>query len=354
MQVSIRETLLVVLVLAVAVLVTVLILSRDGAPPIDWRTDAGAPVTAGLTLHDGVLFAGTEAGELLAVDAADGRITWRVDVGSAPRGTLPVGEQHLYARTQDGRVVAVNRTTGAVAWTSASNRASTSPLLVDGTVFFATRDREVIALDAGSGADRWVARTVGTVEADLAVVRGQIAAGDIGGRLQLLDPASGRLLSEQSLGRQFAGPVLEIPSGYVAGPRPHVVSVGGDGRTVWQVETGEPTRLPMAVVRDLLIADASPDLMGADLTSGELRWRYSARALIVSFAVGERLGAAGLHTGEVHGIDLQTGERLWRFRTNEAIFALPVIDELAGRLYLGGRDQWLYALQIDGPEHMPQ
>ncbi|PKN78896.1 MAG: hypothetical protein CVU47_11515 [Chloroflexi bacterium HGW-Chloroflexi-9] len=346
-QVSIRETVIVVAVLCIAMLATAIVLSRDGAPPTAWRLDLGSPVTAGLTMHGDAVLAGTEAGELLAVDRIDGTVMWRALLQAAPRGEIRVDQDRAYVRTDDGALSARDGRTGEPAWSTGPARVNTAPLLVDGLVILTTRDSEVVAFEATTGRERWRTAMPALVQADLADLDGLIVAGDIGGRMITLEPRTGAILEQVSRGGDFVGPILESGGTVFAGPRSGLVALDPVGRELWSVETGQPTRLPMLHLGGVLLADASPDLLAVDVETGEVRWRYTAQALVVSFGAGGSFVLAGVHTGEVHGIDLATGERLWRFRTNAPVLATPLVDAPAGRAFFGGRDGTLYAIQTD-------
>lgn len=346
-QVSLRETGIVVAVLCVAMLATVLVLSRDGAPPTAWRLDLGSPVTAGLTMRGDAILVGTEAGELLSVDRLGGAVMWRGTLPSAPRGEIRVDHDRVYVRTDDGVLSALDERTGALAWSTKASRLNTAPLLLEGLVILTTRDAEVVAFETTTGRERWRTAMPALVHADLAEIDGLVVAADIGGRMSTLEPRTGAILEQTSLVGDFAGPVMESGGTVLAGPRSGLVAFDPGGRERWKVQTGEPTRLPMVLTGGILLADASPDLIAVDIETGEVRWRYTARALVVSFAAGGSLVLAGLHTGEMHGIDLATGERLWRFRTNDPVQATPLVDAAAGRAYFGGRDGVLYAIRLD-------
>ncbi|GMU41182.1 MAG: hypothetical protein AMXMBFR23_20480 [Chloroflexota bacterium] len=342
--VSLRETFIALGVLLLAAVVTIAVLARDGGPPTVWRADLGAPVSAGPLLAAGALYAGTEAGNLLALDPVTGAVRWRAPVGSPPRGALRTDGSRVIARTDAGGVVAVSLD-GAVLWEADGLRANAAPLVVDGLMAVTTRDRTVVALTLGDGVEVWRTDVGSSLEAGLAAVGGLIAAGDLGGRLHLIDPATGTLRETRALGTTFAGPVLDAGGTLIAAPDPHVVAIAPDGVEAWRTVTGEPSREPIVVAGDVVVVDASPDLVALDRTTGTIRWRYTSEALVVTFGVGDGLVVAGMHTGEVHGIDLASGERRWRYRTNEPVRGAPTVDEAAGITYFGGRDGFVYAIE---------
>jgi len=348
-HVSIRETLLVLAVLLISGLVTVVVLARDGGPETRWRFEFGSPVGAGPALHSGVVYAGSEAGGVAALHATTGEALWEASVDATPRGLIRTDGTRIYFRTDEGDVFALVAATGHLAWRVSVEGGANTPLLSGDDVIVASRLGEVFALDAATGEERWLTNAGRTLRADPALVGPQdevVAVGDIGGRLHTFAADSGEPLGEELLGDEFAGPPLATGSGLIAALRPAIVAVRDDDTKTWRAETGEPNRLPMVEQAGVLYVDASPDLLAIDIATGEMLWRYTSPALVVTFGIGETLAVAGMHTGEVHGIDLATGERLWRYRTNEAVRGAPVIDDAAGLAYFGGRDGVLYAIEI--------
>lgn len=349
-RVSIRETLIVLVAIVLVGLITVLVLSRDGAPPTRWRFEFGAPASAGPLLHRGVVYAASEAGDVVALDAATGDPRWRASVEGAPRGPIRSDDARLYVSTDEGDALALDLASGAVAWRATFEGGLNAPLVVEDLVVIATRRGAVVGLDAGTGDERWRGETGRVLRADPAVIdeaTGLVGVGDTGGRLHTFDAASGEAGPEPvSLGGEIAGPALAVDGIILVVPRPDVVALTVDGQEAWRTTTGEPNRVPMIARAGVLYVDASPDLVAIDLASGAVRWRYTSPAVVVTFGVGEHLAVAGMHTGDVHGIDPATGERLWRYRTNESVRGAPVIDDATGLAYFAGLDGNVYAIEV--------
>lgn len=342
-NVSIRETMIVLVVpLVVGVVVTV-VLANDGGPGTRWRLHLGSGVVAGPALAGGVVYAGTESGDLLAVDAGTGELAWRVRTGTAVRGGIVVGPRALYARADDGAIAAFAREDGRVLWRRAIG-ATSAPVWLDGVVANGTRRGTVVALDGDTGEELWRFETGSAIRGSVASAGRGVLAGNIAGRLVMLGARDGSLIAERRFSGHFDGPVLAFGDGaIIAGPSPAVTALRGF-QEVWSVETGEPTRQAPVRLKDTVLVDASPDLLAFDLATGTRRWRYTTTALVVTFGAGERLVVVGTHAGEVHGLDARTGERRWRYRTNGSIRGAPIIDEATHTIYFGSLDGTLYAV----------
>jgi outer membrane protein assembly factor BamB len=134
-----------------------------------------------------------------------------------------------------------------------------------GTVFAATENGTVAALDARSGDPRWTAQTNGSIESGVAVVSGLELAivGDETGRLYAFGAANGTLRWVRPLdGEVAAAPAVAGRTLYVATRNGTVYGVTTLVGTVrWQAALGAPVILPPVVADGALyVADASGTL----------------------------------------------------------------------------------------------
>ncbi len=348
--VSIRETLIVLVLIVVVGLATVIVLSNDGGPATRWRVELGASVSAGPLLDGGVVYAASEEGIVVALDAATGDERWRNALDETPRGLIRTDGEQIYLRTDEGDVFALDAATGATVWRARFEGGVNVPVLAEGALVVATRRGDIVALDVATGDERWRTESGRTLRADPALTGSSgdiVAVGDIGGRLHRFDLGTGERIGEETvLGREFHGPPLQVGDVTVVASTPDLVAIDSDGAEVWRTAINEANRVQIVERGGVLYVDATPDLLAVDLATGAIRWRYTSPALVVTFGVGEDLAIAGMHTGEVHGIDLKTGERVWRYRTNESVRGAPVIDDVAGLAYFGGLDGSVYAIVI--------
>jgi outer membrane protein assembly factor BamB len=106
-------------------------LTRSNAGTLEqaWSTKVYAPVVAGATISDGVLYVGEWAGNFYAIDVKTGIPKWWTFVGKAPNPAASNCQQGIGVSAQavvlgdvvyvpggDSRVYALNKTTGAEMW----------------------------------------------------------------------------------------------------------------------------------------------------------------------------------------------------------------------------------------------
>jgi eukaryotic-like serine/threonine-protein kinase len=184
---------------------------------VKWRFPTGDRIVSSPVYRDGVIYIGSDDGNVYAVDAASGRQRWarptRGPVSSTPAATADT----VYALSYDGRLYALDAGTGAVRWSFATGGERrfearhlhgflpanqtfldpfdvflSSPTVVDGVVYFGSGDGKVYAVDAASGELRWSFATGDVVHASPAVAGGVVYVGSWDGDFYAIDAATGK------------------------------------------------------------------------------------------------------------------------------------------------------------------
>ena len=108
----------------------------------------------------GRVYLATDAGRLLAIEAKTGEVVWEKNLGLCLAASPAVGNGVVYQTYMDpypcrrhvqdapGFLVAFDADTGKELWRFRSGVTESSPLLVDGVVYFGSWDRKIYAIDA--------------------------------------------------------------------------------------------------------------------------------------------------------------------------------------------------------------
>lgn len=178
-------------------------------PSALWTTPAGRSVA----------LAGSETGQLLAVDAADGAVLWTADhageIATAPRVT---GGAVLAVWHEAGGSVlrAIDVDTGAPRWEAPLGVVAGAPAVVDGLVVVAHGEgihaAAVHGIDAATGTERWQAPLAGwwDVALEPATGGGRVYLLDGMGTVVALDPATGAVAWRTETGRPLIGGRLAL------------------------------------------------------------------------------------------------------------------------------------------------
>lgn len=190
----------------------------------------------GASVEGSVVYATSGAGDVAALNAADGAVLWKAKPAGPLRGAPTIAFGGVYVISQDNQIFALSAANGAVLWqATASMEAGSifgagSPAAGQGTIVAGFSSGEVQAYRYENGRDLWedaLARTsmalsvstLSDVDADPVIDRGRVFALGQGGRM-----ASYELLTGQ---RSWEISIAGISTPYVVGEWVYVMTDDG-------------------------------------------------------------------------------------------------------------------------------
>src|SRR3954454_7509485 len=188
--------------------------TSDGS--VKWRYRASGAVKGGVAMdYRGRLFFGDYSGHLTSVRASDGHKLWRVSTSGARYGlssgqfyaTPAVAYGRVYIGNTDGFVYSFASSTGKLAWrihTGGYVYGSAAVAQVPGgrpTVYFGSYDRRLYALDARSGARRWVRAAGGRVSGGTVVLGDTVWVSTLEGQTRAFGARTGNQLFKINRGQ---------------------------------------------------------------------------------------------------------------------------------------------------------
>lgn len=232
-----------------------------------------------------------------------GGLLWRAATGGPVRSTPAVVDGHLFVGSADGHVYALDSRTGERRWRVAARTSVTgSPAVADGVVYITDHASTLYALDVATGALRWSVRTGEALPFPWGYENGDIYA---------------------------SSPVITGGTVFFGAADGHVYAVdAADGRVRWQAATGGRVRSTPAVADDRVYVGSADgvvyafgrddgrivwrhETLGATLASGD--FGYDRRTIQSSPSVVDGRVFIGARDGFLYALDADTGERLWRF-----------------------------------------
>lgn len=190
------------------------------------KLNKAARFGGGVSYDDGKLYATDGVGDVVAMNAADGKILWRAKPGAPLRGSPTVANGAVYVLTQDNQVFSLNQTDGKVQWVQSGTLETqgvfgvAAPAVSQGTVVAGFSSGELSAYRYENGRILWqdaLSRTsittsvssLSDIDAAPVIDGGRVYAVGQGGRMVALELSTGQRLWEQN----FAG----ISTPWVAG-----------------------------------------------------------------------------------------------------------------------------------------
>ena len=273
-------------------------------------TRAGQPAIA-----DGVVYLGTEAGTLHAVEMETGQELWRFKTDGPVFHPPLVNDDLVLFGSWDGRLRAVNRKSGDLIWDFEAGRVDWEvrdifingiPNVLDGVAYFSSEDFNVYAVEIETGREVWR-----------------------------------HSLDEEPQARRI--PIVDRTA-YIGAWNGHLYAIDIDtGERIWRSTTDDrgraslPDQVPFVTVVPIVteqavyFTDWAGNLFAVDRTNGQQVWRFDPGAADSrhvgsrSFMalVGDVLYYSTLEDQHLYGVDRHSGRAVWSTET-EGIAYGPV------------------------------
>ena len=310
---------------------------------VKWTFHTRGEVVSSPAVVDGVIYVGSNDGNLYALDQQTGAKKWAFSTGARVASSPAVNHGLVYFGSYDGNFYAVDTASGKLRWKfrNAGERrfAAThlhgflpvsetmpdpfdtylsSPAVSNGSVYFGSGDGNIYALDATTGDLKWKFKTGDVVHASPAIVDGTLYIGSWDSYFYALDSATGKEL--------------------------------------WRFKTGEDPDIhnQVGIQSSATVADGivyfgcrDSNLYALDASTGKKLWSFNNKGswVIVSPVVqAGKLYFATSDTALLRELDAKTGTLIDSLKFDWPIFSSPSIA--GATLYLAGQDGKLVAVDL--------
>jgi outer membrane protein assembly factor BamB len=328
------------------------------------------------------LYVTQQRGRFFKINAETGKVMWRKRFRNCSAASPAVGDRVVYValmqpypcsrfpRSQAGFVAALRVRGGKQLWRFRTGPVESSPLLVNGTLYFGSWDRNLYALSVRGRRPRlrWRFPADDEVNTSPAYAGGTVFFATNGGSVYAVDARNGRLkwratsYSQFARGREqfYASPTIAYGRVYIGNTDGYVYAFGaGTGNLLWARRAGTYVYTAAAVWRKTVYVGTYDGYVVAyDAATGNERWRYSAVGSIhgaptvlggrVYFSTcgtcgqrGSRYAKPGPRT--TFALDARTGRLVWTFPDGHYS---PVVAD-AERIYVAGSTR-VYAFEPRG------
>ncbi len=195
--------------------------SKESAPRqfhrVKWKFPTGDRILSSPVSADKIIYFGGDDGNIYAVDSETGRQIWKHSTGGPAPCTPAVANGIVYAGSYDGKFYALNARTGATKWKFATEGERrfeakgmhgaqpknqtiadqfdvflSSPVVVEGVVYFGSGDGNLYALDAATGDLKWKFKAGDVIHASPAYADGVVFVGSWDSYFYAVDAATGQ------------------------------------------------------------------------------------------------------------------------------------------------------------------
>src|SRR3954451_19884073 len=300
-------------------------------------------------LANRVLYYVNNSGMAFAVDAKNGKRRWRRKVAHLNASSPAWSQNRIFIATlQPGAIIALNAKNGHRIWKkSLPSRAESSPIVVNGVVYFGSENGTVYAYRAKDGRKVWTYHAGGAVKAGLAFDKGVLYFGDYSGAVTALRAKTGsKVWSTATTGASFnrsaqfySTPAVAYGRVYLGNTDSFVYSfVASSGHLAWRHGTGSYVYAAPAVGTvpklgpTVFIGSYDGNFYALDAKSGGVHWthRDGGKMSGAPTVVGKVVYYSSLGNHNTRGLDVRNGNKVWGFP--HGAFN-PVISD-GKRLYL--------------------
>jgi outer membrane protein assembly factor BamB len=332
--------------------------SRALDPPLKraWSINTHGLIEFPPAIHDGVAYVINKYGNGKAVRLRDREVLWELNVHPSDKGkpvdvTAPVYyEGRVYGTFLDGQVAAGDSETGRKVWVRDLHaHLESSPLAVDGTLYFGTDTTDVVALRASDGRTRWRLNLPGAIKASPSIHDDRLFVADYQSTMFSLDAKTGKPIWRTNTskvapfgrGGFFSSPAIGFGNVYAARDDGTVYAFDEKtGKIAWSFATGDYVYGSPALAQvpgtppTVYIGSENGHFFALDAKTGKVRWRYDVGGPVPGTAtvIGRTVYTSSFKTGRTVGIDVHTHQPTFHIR--QAGYTPMVSD--GERLFLVG------------------
>ena len=261
---------------------------------------------------------------MLSVNSVGGlQLLWKNPIGkyqNAIESSPAVVNGVIYFGSDDGNVYALNASTGAKLWSFSTGSAAAlyvSPAVANGVVYIGSFDANMYALNASMGTKLWSYNTGGAVSSSPAVVNGVVYFGSTDSNVYALNAGTGAKLWSYATGTEIldTSPVVANGVVYFGSEESHVYALNaGTGVVLWSSAISMNSSSPAVANGVVYIGSADGNLYALNASTGAKLWSYATHGNIGSSpAVANGVVYISSQVGNLYALNASTGAKLWSY-----------------------------------------
>ncbi len=287
---------------------------------IRWASPVDGAVDAQVRLKGQSVYAGTDEGELVALDWRDGEEQWRYQTRGSVETRPAIADGRAFVTDSEDRLYAVDATTGDSLWDFQSEapdfftiKGGGQSLVIDDVVYTGFADGNLVALYADTGDEVWTTH--------LGDETGEF--GDIDLPLYEYD--------DNLIAISHAGGIYSVER--------------QTGALLWHLDESDVTGAQKA--GDFLFAStAHGDVFAVNLREGEIEWDFQLPddQAGMGVAIAAPFLAVATSRGPLYWLELETGQPVGGWVPSSGFQSAPVFDDRHG--YVMSNRGYLYAFGL--------
>jgi len=299
-----------------------------------------------------------DAGLTGVAETLDGNleVAWTFEADDSIESTAAIVGDSVFVASLDGKLYALELGAGELRWTyEASDEVKSSPSVHDGVVYLGDEAGVFHAIDAKTGTAKWTYQTDAGIISSANFVNDKVVFGSYDNHLYALKITDGSLAWKLETDNYVhASPGVASGFTYFAGCDGLFRQVQlSDGSEVSTVQLDGYVAGSAALLGNrAFVGTFENTVLGIDVEDSKILWRYKHSDREFPFysspAVTSEVVVIGGRDKLVHAIDAKTGEGLWTYTTKARIDSSPVIS--GNRVFIAGNDGDILGLDLSTGE----
>lgn len=253
---------------------------------------------------------------------------------------LAVQKDRVFVTTLTASTYAFTADTGKMLWQHNTGFANGIPTISGDTIYVPSGS--IYALSTQDGKERWSYLTQDVVSSTPVIVNNTLYTGSYGNAVYALDTANGKVRwTYHTDGRVYVAPIVNRGVVYAGigddGPRIFAIDAQS-GKLIWHTDTLIDSMTQLLVADGLLYTSQNNSLVGLNPHNGQVEWHYDGLHESTLLSNGHVLYATS-DSGDLYAFDTQRHTLLWhkKLRTLGA-GEVSRLKMIGNELYVGFND----------------
>lgn len=317
----------------------------------DYNVDAGFYQNS-LTLSDAVLFASTLRGEIYAIDISSGKRLGHLSKFGGSFYCAPVINGKNLIFTIDGNknysLVNYDITAGKSTWEFNGGFIRSSPIMIDGKIFFANKNGKLFCVSANDGMKVWESQPgeQSTFFTSPSSDLNNLYIGNTTGSLFAISLQDGSVVWQNDFnGGFYCDASVQGTTLFIGNDDNYFRAISNNGDVIWEKNLGTKFLSSSTFYNNLVItAGINGKVFALDISNGEVVWEFQTHGSIsASPVLSGNLIFIGSFDKKFYCIDAENGIKLWDFETDSRIKTTALVWR--GYIFAGSEDRKVYCFK---------
>lgn len=242
-----------------------------------WKYPTEGGIVSRPAISDGVLYFGSEDHRLYALTARTGKLAWSYQTDGPIRSSPAALEQHVLVGSDDGFLHAVNVLSNRASWTVDAGKAvRSSPTISGDMVYFGNENGDLLCCDL-DGQTRWRFRTKRAITSSPLVVQGSVYVTSMDGVFYAVDAKSGWAIWRFRMGKGSVSSPCNADNLLFAGSADGFIYCieAANAKEIWRFKTDHQVSGSPIIYKDsLYCGSADGKVYCLEYKTGRLRWKF--------------------------------------------------------------------------------